>query len=162
MNRIDFNTIFLPLMSVYEVELNRGQQDSYFEVLKALLGVDFADAAKRLPATELKTHYKPFPTAPTIKTYVESAREARILDEKASRPRDLDEVYRRTLTHNHTPEQEAFQKLCYGMYKAGGLTAEAKRLRIKFIEAFTGSHRDWLSTREELREFLATKLQEAK
>lgn len=156
MTKPDFLSIFMGLMNAYTVQFTPGQIESFFEELHNSHPEDFAHAAKRIPANEVRG----FPPAKVIMNYVLDAKEGRILREKAQMPRDIEQVLSRHLKHDRTKEQVAWAKLCTAMIKCGILTIESRNRRCQLIKTFIDTYHLWLSTRYDIREWLYAKLKE--
>jgi len=153
MTRIQFNGPFLQLMRAYEVKLSPGQQDSFFEALRTNPEGDWLVAVTRIPGQEIKTHYKPFPTAAIVQQYVTAAADARIASERRRAP-TVQSVLRASLALDLTPEEHAWAKLCATMIRGGAATRSAREARHRLAETFRREHHAWLDARPEIREWL--------
>lgn len=159
MTKLEFQPIFKRLLKDYGVEkkMNVGQIESFFDYLRHHDKEDFMSAARRIPALEVSTAYKPFPTAECMQKYILDAQETRGHREKHTAPRSLEEIHRRGSggITDSSPGGRAWAGLMMIMIRRG-----TGNYRKKLAAQFVHDHSEWLgknaSFMENLQEFMQT------
>ena len=154
MTKLEFTPIFNRLLKDYSLEkkFNSGQIDAYFEYLRHHDRDDFIVAAKRIPACEIPTAYKPFPTAECIQNYILDAKEQRLLQRQQSFPKNAQDLYRRGNGGlDDTPGGKDWAKLM-----ALFITNGRGTYRVSEAQKFREAHPDWIQQHPALNEVLSS------
>jgi len=154
MTKDEFIVNFCRLGESYNLRHTKPEIQSFLYELGNHDVRDFIEAIQRLPSNEPRSAVNPFPKASTIRNYILDAQETRRIQERRKDPKDVEDVYRRSLTQKRTDEQIAWARLFTDMIKVGCVTKEARELRIMYIERFIDDHGEWLGRRPEEREAL--------
>ena len=145
MTKDEFKTGFTLLITAYQYSVSAETSEAYWQELRHLDARDFTTAIPKLIANEVKTPYRPFPKAETIRAYAEDEQHSRRLREAAEAPTTdtVAHAYDRTARGRH-PAEQAFGHLCAAMIRTGARTPEHREDRKALIRQYLEDYPDWL------------------